>query len=120
MKNTKLLILILLVAIISTSCSGGGGSNNSAVPSPVISSPSATLQWSTPAAYIDNTPVTVSGYKIYFGTEPGNYTSVLNVGNVNSYTVQTLTANTTYYFAVTAYDSNGVESDPTDEQSKTL
>jgi len=110
-------ILVLLSAFATISCSGGGGGGSTTV---VVTNPSATLQWSTPAVYIDNTPVTVSGYKIYYGTESGNYTSVLNVGNVNSYTIQNLTANMTYYFVVTAYDADGVESDPTDEQTKTL
>jgi fibronectin type 3 domain-containing protein len=111
-------LLTLLTAIVTVSCSGGDGGGGGSTP--IITNPSTTLQWSTPVVYIDNTPVTVSGYKIYYGTESGNYTSVLNVGNVNSFTVQNLTANTTYYFVVTAYDADGVESDPTDEQSKTL
>lgn len=99
-----------------TSCSGGGGGAPAA-----NSGGTATLQWSTPASYIDDgTPMTVAGYKIYYGTETGVYTDVIDVGNVNSYTVSGLPLGNTYFFAVTAYDADGVESDPTDEQAKTL
>lgn len=109
-------MLIILAAFTSISCSGGGGGGDGTQ----STTPSVTLQWAGPTAYVDATNLTVSGYKIYYGTEPGNYNTVLNVGNVTSFTVPNLTANTTYYFVVTAYDTAGVESDPTDEQAKTL
>jgi|GEM_PF-5013308 len=114
MKTIFLKMLTILAALTSISCSGGGGSESPVPP------PSITLQWAGPTAYVDATSLTVSGYKIYYGTESGNYTTVLNVGNVTSFTVPNLTANTTYYFVVTVYDAAGVESDPTDEQAKTL
>jgi fibronectin type 3 domain-containing protein len=117
MLNKMRKILLFLTATLITACSGGGGGGSAPA---VATNPSATLQWTTPVVYIDNTPVDVAGFKVYYGTEPGHYTATLNVGKVNSYTVQNLTANTTYYFVVTAYDADGVESDPTDEQSKTL
>ena len=115
MKTIFFKMLTILAFLISISCSGGGGGGETPVPTPSI-----TLQWAGPTAYVDATSLTVSGYKIYYGTESGNYTTVLNVGNVTSFTVPNLTANTTYYFVVTAYDAAGVESDPTDEQAKTL
>ncbi len=52
----------------------------------------------------------VSGYKIHRGTASGSYTTSVNVGNQTSYTVSDLTSGTTYYFAVTAYDSSQEES----------
>jgi len=51
------------------------------------------------------------GYKIYYGFETGNYVYSIDVGNVTSYAVTGLEENQTIYFAATAYDVNGHESD---------
>jgi|GEM_PF-1760253 len=51
-----------------------------------------------------------NGYKIYYGTESGKYTQIIDVGYVNIYTLQGFEYNIVYYFAVTAYNENG-ESD---------
>ena len=58
-----------------------------------------------------NTESDLAGYKIYYGTESGNYTVSLDVGNATSATIDSLDSNTTYFFAVTAYDNAGNESD---------
>ncbi len=58
-----------------------------------------------------------AGYKIYSGTESNNYTWVVDVGNTISYTTANLTDGYTYYFAATAYDASGLESDYSDEVS---
>lgn len=58
----------------------------------------------------------VDGYKVYYGTspvsEPGQEYDFepIDVGNVITYNVTGLDNGTTYYFAVTAYDSSGNES----------
>jgi hypothetical protein len=72
----------------------------------------AALTWSAPTTYPDGSPITdLSGYKIYTGTSPGNYSQNINVGNLTSYDLTGLSDATSYYFAVTAYDSYGVESE---------
>jgi hypothetical protein len=58
-----------------------------------------------------------AGYKIYSGTASNNYTWVVDVGNTLSYTTANLTDGYTYYFAATAYDASGLESDYSDEVS---
>ena len=62
-----------------------------------------------------NTESDLTGYKVYYGTEPGVYYTSFDVGNVTEYEVSGLTIGTTYYFVVTAYDDNGNESDPSEE-----
>ncbi len=52
----------------------------------------------------------VQGYKIYYGTAPGSYTQVEDVGNVTSATLVGLDACTRYYVSVKAYDTGGLES----------
>jgi len=58
------------------------------------------------------------GYKVKYGTSSGNYPTILDVGNVTSYTVTNLTNNTTYYFVVVAYNANG-DSPNSNERSAT-
>ncbi len=66
-----------------------------------------------------NTEPDLKGYKLYYGTVPSDYLNweSVDVGNVNSYLVGNLDENVTYYFVVTAYDSSGNESAPSDEVS---
>ncbi len=52
----------------------------------------------------------LAGYKVYYGTAPGTYDYIKQVGNVTSYTIQDLSECTRYYFAVTSYDTSGNES----------
>ncbi len=91
----------------------------------------ATLPPSLPAAqvafsWLPNTEPTLAGYKIYYGTSSGNYTNVTDVGlppvvdgRVQA-DIDNLTPGKTYYFAATAYDSSGVESDYSNEVSTTV
>src|SRR5882762_8312917 len=53
----------------------------------------------------------VTGYNIYYGTNSHNYTASIPAGNATSVTISSLVVGTTYYFAATAYDSFGIESD---------
>lgn len=80
----------------------------------------ATLAWTAPSTNADGSPLTdLAGYRVYFGTTPGVYTS-LDVGKVVSYEMGGLTKGQTYYFAVTAYNSSGNESDYSNLTSKLI
>ena len=61
-------------------------------------------------AWDSNAESDLAGYIVYYGTVSRNYPNSVDVGMVNSYQVTNLTAGQTYYFAVTAYDSQGNES----------
>jgi len=52
----------------------------------------------------------LAGYRVYYGTAPGTYTSSVDVGNVTQTTISGLTDCTTYYFGVKAYDTSGNQS----------
>ena len=60
---------------------------------------------------------TVIGYRLYVGTQSGHYGQIIDAGNALSAGIPNLAAGTTYYFVVTAYDSNGSESLPSNEVS---
>ena len=61
----------------------------------------------------------VIGYKIYCGNAPGSYTRTDTLGIVTTYTVTNLAAGT-WYFAATAFDASGTESDFSNEVSQVL
>ena len=64
-----------------------------------------------------STSTDVTGYRVHFGTASGAYTSNVVFGNVTSGTVSGLAEGVTYYFAVSAFNADGLESDPSNEVS---
>ena len=62
----------------------------------------------------------LSGYKIYYGTQSRQYTQVIDVGNVTEYRINNLEGGKVYYFVVTAYDTAGNESAPSEEVSAAI
>ena len=68
-----------------------------------------TLEWSA------NTEQDLAGYIIYQGTSSRDYDASMDVGNWTSATIANLEENEAYYFAVTAYDTDGNESFYSDE-----
>ncbi|WP_214629245.1 DUF7594 domain-containing protein [Paenibacillus agaridevorans] len=57
-----------------------------------------------------------TGYKVKYGTAPGSYTNVVDMGMATNGTVTGLTNGLTYYFAVSAYSTAG-ESGNSNEES---
>ena len=83
------------------------------VPLPVASTSNVTLSWTAPDQNTDGSPLTnLSGFKIYYGTSPAQLTSVITVKNagLSTYVVDGLNVGQTYYFAVSATTSDGMES----------
>ena len=62
----------------------------------------------------------IAGYRLYDGVASRTYTNLINAGNVTTQAVSGLTVGVTYFFAVTAYDTNGLESDYSSEVSYTV
>jgi hypothetical protein len=87
-----------------------------------IASGSARLTWNPPTTNSDGSPLTnLSGYKVYWGTSAGNYSSSVTIMSpgIATYTVENLTPNT-YHFAVTAISTTGAESVFSNSGSKTI
>ena len=82
----------------------------------------ATLSWLPPTENTDGSALTLAGYKIYYGTSADNYTTVVNIDNpgLATYLIDNLPAGNTYYFVITAIDSNGIESAYSEVGSKTI
>jgi hypothetical protein len=77
--------------------------------------PVLSLSWIAPSEREDGTPISmaeIAGYRVYYGAVQGSYTHQVDIAD--SATMQvTLSdlATGTYYFAVTAIDTDGRESD---------
>ena len=72
------------------------------------------------AEWDPNSEATLAGYKIYYGTQSRSYTFSRDVGNQTSYIITGLAAGTTYFFAATAYDKDGNETDYSKEVIYTI
>ena len=78
---------------------------------------SATLSWSAPTARTDGSPLTdLAGYKIFYGRMSGTYDHQININNpgISTYVVENLVSGD-WYFALAAYDSQGIDSDRSNE-----
>jgi len=73
-----------------------------------------TLAW-------DSSPGTnvITQYKVYWGSATRTYTNAVNAGTNLTAIITNLIAGPTYYFAATATDQYGLESDYSDEVSWT-
>jgi hypothetical protein len=57
-----------------------------------------------------NTENDLKGYKVYCGTRSGTYGAPIVLGKVTSCSLSNVSPGTTYFVAVTAYDTSGNES----------
>jgi fibronectin type 3 domain-containing protein len=98
-------LIYCLFLLVTTACSSTSST-------PI--SETATLSW-------DASEPDLKGYKIYLATASGEYGAPIATVpiDITNYTVTGLETGTTYFFVVTAYDSNGTESSFSNEVSKT-
>jgi hypothetical protein len=78
--------------------------NLGATPGDSATSIYATLTWTAP---LDSGSTTLTNYKIYRGTNPGQLTLIETLGNVLTYTDTNLEANIAYFYQVSAQNSIG-------------
>jgi hypothetical protein len=64
-----------------------------------------------------NSEADIAGYRLHYGTVSGVYTSQLDLGNKTTATIPVLIVGKTYFFALTAYDTAGEESQLSNEIS---
>jgi hypothetical protein len=75
---------------------------------------SVTLAWDK------NAEADIAGYKLHYGSASRTYDHTQDVANSTAYTISDLDEGTTYYLAVTAYNSAGQESDFSEEVVHTI
>ena len=72
-----------------------------------------TLMWNA------NSESNLGGYIVQYGTQSGNPSTSIDVGNVTSRAITGLTPGTTYYFQVIAYTTTGQQSSPSTQVTYT-
>ena len=83
---------------------------------------SATLSWQAPTENVDGSPLTnLAGYRVAYGRSASSLTTVVELANpgLTTHTVSDLSSGT-WYFAVRAYTTSGVESALSNVASKTI
>lgn len=112
-------VLFLLFVLVSAIAGCGGGVAETPAGGGGNATGTAALSWNAPTTNTNGTPLTnLAGYKIHYGTASGTYTATFAIGNVTNYAFA-LPAGT-YYFAVSAYDTLGLESGYSNEVAKTV
>ena len=83
----------------------------------------ATLSWTAPTENTDDSELTdLAGFKIYYGTSVDNLDIILTIeaNDVSAYVIENLEMTQTYYFAISAYNQLGIESELSTIASKTI
>lgn len=109
-------------AAVGTAATAPVTSGQTASSPPPTASTGVTINWNPPTENTDGTPLTnLAGYDIHYGTTPQNYTKTIAVSNpgIATYVVDNLSPGT-YYFSVTAVNSQGAESPMSSEVSATV
>lgn len=149
MRKLRVIALPILLSGFLSACLGGGGGDTTSSVGTDTSAPStdtggtptapgtdtstapttdptqvqrtADVRWNAPTTNTDGSLLTdLNGYKVYHGTSANNLKPVATVGtNQMNYNATGLSVGT-HYFAVSALNRNGVESDLSNVDSKTF
>ena len=129
LRNVKYAFLILILALSMAGCvseegasmpgagdiavsgSDGGDGNDGKSGS---QTGSFSLAWTAPITRADGSPISlaeIDGYRVYYGSTPGEYPESLDIndGSATTATVSGLAVGD-YYIVMTTYDSDGRES----------
>jgi len=82
----------------------------------------ATLSWTRPTENTDGTALTdLAGYRLYYGRSPSDLSNVIELPDQSrhTYTIENLTVST-WFFAIRAYTTSGLESTMSQIVSKSL
>jgi len=118
------ILLFVVLALQLAACSGGDGGNiasgidSSINPTGIDSNPKVYnvlgLTWAAPSEREDGTGLSLSeiaGYRIYYGTEAGDYQNKIDINDTSADQAQvTDLAVGTYYVVMTTIDTAGIES----------
>ena len=131
MSYLRNVALFCMFSLIITGCGGGnttitsnpatdntsGGSGGSTPPSnggtnPAPSTGSVTLQWVAPTTRADNTSISlseISSYRLYYGNSGTNTPDFISINDSTATQYTVTLPSGTYYFRISAVDSNGYE-----------
>lgn len=118
MRNLLQILILSLILVLLSACgkeTSSSSSSSVSIPDVVPSGTSSiSLTWTAPSSRSDGTFLPnsdLAGYIIYMGTSQSNLSPIVDLvnDNVTQYRVEDL-GQGSYYFSITAYDSDGMES----------
>ena len=116
-KNIILVMVVSLPILFASSASSATSTNTAQI----------ILSWEFATTNMNGTPLTdLGGAKIYYGTQSGGYTEIIDAGmggasgpgGTGQYTVTGLVHGAWYYFSGVAYSTSGLESGLCEEVSR--
>jgi hypothetical protein len=113
---------IAAASLLSGCIDPGPGPAHATTVSPSSGSRTATLFWEAPTSNTNGSPLTdLAGYRIYYGSSPGELTQTVQLNSVGlqTYVIDGLEPGT-WYFAVMALTSSGLESSLSNIAVKTI
>ena len=128
-------VLPVLMAAHLLACGGGGGGGQGSLSADpfvglsnadasAVAASAVTLAWDAPVMRADESPLMpgeIAGYRVYYGTEEGNYPNRIDVNDGTATQVNlTDLLPGTYYLVVTTYDVDGRESEYSPVLVKTI
>jgi hypothetical protein len=124
MTRTSTLRLSVYIAcfLFLSGCGAGGGAGGGGVSVEDQGNGTALVSWRSPTQNTDGSAFTdLAGYKIYYGSSPGDYdnTILIDTVGVSSYLVEGL-GKSDWYFTMTAFNSLGIESSYSEEVYKAI
>lgn len=132
MKSLKLILVLAVVASLLAGCNDGGStftdsaaaasSSSSTGSGAPASSGTATLSWQAPTTTTNGAALTnLAGYRVYYGLSASNLNQTIQITTVGlqTYVIDDL-APGTWFFAIRAVTSAGVESALSDVVSLTI
>ena len=115
-KWASILVLILVLML-------GGCQPSAPSAAPQQTKGVAVLSWLPPTENTDGSVLTdLAGYRVYYGVESHAYTKVITIENVGiaTYVVESLDRGYIYYFSLTAFNEDGLESEYSAERTKSF
>ncbi|MES9973421.1 hypothetical protein [Candidatus Thiodiazotropha sp. LNASS1] len=106
-------ISMLSFAMLFQGCGGGSGSSGGGTQDPVTFTAYTDLSWISPKTRTDGSyllSTSIAGYKVYYGDDNANLKLLVDIQGtgIDEYRIGVPTAGS-YFFAIAAYDTQGIE-----------
>jgi hypothetical protein len=108
-----ILLFFFYLALFLQGCGGGGGSSSGGTQEPIIYNAYTDLSWISPKTRNDGSYLVssnISGFKVYYGNDSSNLGLLVDIqeSGIDEFRVGVPDPGS-YFFAIAAYDTQGIE-----------